>query len=70
MSTKGSASNLQEAMKNLSVAWQQVKEEWSDAKSMEFEEKYIESLPRDVSQAIEAMEEVDTLLKKVRRDCE
>ena len=70
MSTKGSASNLQEAMKNFSIAWQQVKEEWRDAKSMEFEEKYIESLPRDVSQAIEAMEEVDTLLKKVRRDCE
>lgn len=70
MSTKGSASNLQEAMKNLAVAWQQVKEEWRDAKSMEFEEKYIESLPRDVSQAIEAMAEVDTLLRKVRRDCE
>ncbi len=70
MSTKGSASNLQEAMKSLFIAWAQVKEEWRDAKSLEFEEKYIESLPRDVSQAIEAMEEVDTLLKKVRRDCE
>ena len=70
MSTKGSASNLQEAMKNLSIAWAQVKEDWRDAKSIEFEEKYIESLPRDVSQAIEAMEEVDTLLRKVRRDCE
>ena len=70
MSTKGSASNLQEAMKNLAVAWAQVKEEWRDAKSIEFEEKYIENLPRDVSQAIEAMQEVATLLKKVRRDCE
>ncbi len=70
MSTKGSASNLQEAMKNLSAAWHQVKEEWRDAKSFEFEQKYIESLPRDVAQAIGAMEEVDALLKKVRRDCE
>lgn len=70
MSTKGSASNLQEAMKNLTVAWQQAKEEWRDAKSNEFEQKYIESLPRDVLQAIEAMQEVDTLLKKARRDCE
>lgn len=70
MSTKGSASNLQEAMKNLSAAWHQVKEEWRDAKSVEFEQKYIESLPRDVAQAIGAMEEVDALLKKVRRDCE
>ena len=57
-------------MKNLSIAWAQVKEDWRDAKSIEFEEKYIESLPRDVSHAIEAMEEVDTLLRKVRRDCE
>ena len=70
MSTRGSASNLQEAMKNLSIARAQVKEDGRDANSMEFEEKYIESLPRDVSLAIEAMQEVGALLKIIRRDCE
>ncbi len=70
MSTKGSASNLIQAMKNLSAEWQRLKEVWRDGKSVEFEQKYLDNLPGDVSQAIESMEEVDALLKKVRGDCE
>ena len=70
MSTKGSAANLIQAMKDLTVEWQQTKAEWRDVKSVDFERKYLENLPTDVARAIEAMEEVDVLLKKVRRDCE
>ena len=70
MSTKGSAANLIQAMKDLTIEWQQTKAEWRDVKSVDFERKYLENLPTDVARAIEAMEEVDVLLKKVRRDCE
>lgn len=70
MKTKGSASNLIQATKNLTAEWQRVKEVWRDGKSVEFEQKYLENLPGDVAKAIEAMEEVDLLLKKVRGDCE
>lgn len=70
MSTQGSAANLIQAMKDLSVQWQQTKEEWRDGKSIEFEGKYLENLPAELKRATEAMEEVNTLLKKVRRDCE
>jgi len=70
MSTKGSGSNLAQAIKDLSNAWQQTKSYWHDAKSQEFERKYIEILPGHVTQAMAVIEELDLLLNKVRSDCE
>ena len=70
MSTKGSGSNLAQAVKDLSNAWDQTKSFWHDAKSLEFEQKYIEVLPGHVTHAMSVIEEIDLLLKKVRRDCE
>ena len=70
MSTQGSAGNLSGALKELAVRWQETKAHWHDVKSQEFERKYLEALPNDVSRALSVMEEIGTLLKKVRHDCE
>ena len=70
MSTKGSGSNLAQAVKNLTNSWQQTQSSWRDAKSQEFERKYIEPLPAYVTQAMAAIEELDALLNKIRSDCE
>jgi hypothetical protein len=70
MSTKGSGANLVQAVKDLSNAWQHTKSSWHDAKSQEFERKYIEILPSQVSQAMAVIEELDLLLNKIRRECE
>jgi hypothetical protein len=70
VSTKGSGANLAQAVKDLNNAWQQTKSSWNDVKSQEFERKYIEVLPGHVTQALAVMEELDLLLKKIRRDCE
>lgn len=70
MSTRVSASNLANAVRDLSVEWQQTKNYWRDVKSKEFEAKYLEQLPNQVSQAKTAMEEIDAFLRKVRNDCE
>lgn len=70
MSTRVSASNLANAVRDLSVTWQQTKTYWRDTKSKEFEEKYFEHLPQQVSQARTAMEEIDAFLRKVKNDCE
>jgi hypothetical protein len=70
MSTRVSAANLIQAMKDLSVEWQQAKEHWRDAKSHEFERHYLEPLPREIARATTAIEEIDALLRKVRSDCE
>jgi hypothetical protein len=70
MSTKGSASNLIQAVKDLSNQWEQTKSHWRDVKSQEFERKYIEELPGHAARATAVMEEIDALLRKVRSDCE
>ncbi len=70
MSAKGSGSNLAQAVKDLNNAWEQTKSYWNDAKSREFERKYIEVLPGHVTQAMTVIEELDLLLAKIRSDCE
>ena len=70
MSTKGSASNLVQAVKELSIEWQITKDYWRDVKSREFEENYIGPLPDYMIRALSVMEELDVILRKVRKDCE
>ena len=70
MSTKGNASALIQAVKDLNNEWQETKTYWHDVKSQEFERKYLEDLPGHVARATAVMEELDVLLRKVRSDCE
>lgn len=70
MSVATSANNLHEAVKKLTAAWQQTREQWRDAKALEFAEKYLDHLPNDVARAMAVISEIEVLLKKVRNDCE
>lgn len=70
MSSRVSASNLTQAVRELLASWERAKIHWRDAKSQEFEARFLEKLPHDVAQARTAMEELDVLLRKVRNDCE
>ena len=70
MNVAGSASNLNEAYKELLAAWDHTRDHWRDAKAAEFGEKYIESLPVDIAKAISAMGDIDKILKKIRTACE
>jgi hypothetical protein len=54
----------------LSGQWQQTKNSWRDAKSREFEHRYMEELLVRVDRAIGVMEKLDEILAKVRKDCE
>jgi hypothetical protein len=70
MSTKTSGSNLAQAVKEFIVHWQDTRTYWRDAKSAEFEHKYLEKLPNYVQITRNVMEEMDVLLSKLKRDCE
>lgn len=70
MSTQITASTLVLALKELSRDWEYTKSHWNDAQSRDFEEKYLEELPHHVARVAAVMEEINTLLKKVRSDCE
>ena len=56
--------------KELWNQWQQTKQYWKDAKSEEFEHKYLEELVASVDKTVMVIEQLDKLLSKIRRDCE
>ena len=70
MNPRSSAANLAQAAKDLSLEWQQAKAHWRDVKSIQFEKDYLDQIPQQFARAITAMEEIETLLRKVRSDCE
>ena len=70
MNTRISAANLTQAMKELSLKWQQTRADWRDTKAVEFDDRYLEVLPQHVARATAAIEEIETLLNQVRHDCE
>jgi hypothetical protein len=70
MSAAGSKSRLVSAAKELSVKWADTKNYWRDEKSLEFERKYLQELFISVDRAVNVIEKLDELLKKVRSDCE
>lgn len=70
MSLKGCASTLGQASRQLSAEWQDLHDYWRDEKAREFEEKYLAPLPTLVRKSVEAMEELERVLRKVKADCE
>lgn len=64
------ASRLAMVTKDLLIQWQQTRENWPDAKSLEFERKYLEELKAGVDTAVIIIEQLDKLLTKIRKDCE
>jgi hypothetical protein len=49
--------------------WQQAKYHWRDAKSQEFEEKYLAELVASVEKTVGIIEELDKLITRIKRDC-
>ena len=67
---KGSANKLSAITRELWSQWQQTKSCWKDARSQEFEKKYLEELVSSVDRAVTSIDQLDKLVTKVRKDCE
>ncbi|MEM7697695.1 MAG: hypothetical protein AAF236_04745 [Verrucomicrobiota bacterium] len=50
--------------------WQETQESWRDAKAREFNETYMQPLFDEVDNAVTAIEDLEKILKKLRKDCE
>lgn len=70
MSVVIASARLMQATKDLMLEWERTAERWQDAKSREFQEAYLKELPQHILRATEAIEEIHTLLRKVKADCE
>ena len=70
MSMSGSRGRLAAITNELSVQWKETKTYWRDAKSQEFENRFLQELFVSVDRSVTVIEKLDELLKKVRSDCE
>ena len=67
---KASRSRLEAITKELRLQWQQTKEHWTDAKSLEFEQRFLQELFVSVDRSVSAIEQLDKLITKIKKDCE
>lgn len=70
MNLRGSSANLAQAVKDLSIRWEETGKHWRDVKSQQFEKDYLENLPNVAARAASVIEEIDQILRKIKKDCE
>jgi hypothetical protein len=70
MSINASAGRIAALTRDLETKWHQTRDLWTDQRSREFEQKYIQELVSSVNSMVACAVELDKILSKVRRDCE
>ena len=70
MSVSGQRTRLMGITKELALRWEETKTHWRDAKSEEFERRYLQELVARMDKTVAVMSKLDELLNKVRNDCE
>jgi len=70
MSLSGSKNRLVAITKELSNRWDETKNYWRDAKSQEFDQRYMTELFANVDKTVTVMDKLNELLTKVKNDCE
>jgi hypothetical protein len=70
MNLSGTKNRLAALTKELAVQWDETKNHWWDAKTREFERRYIAELLVNVDRTVMAIEQLNEVLNKVRKDCE
>jgi len=66
----GSNNRLSGLTKQLRAEWEQTKQYWNDAKSQEFEQRFLNELNACVNQTIANIDTLERVITKVRHDCE
>lgn len=66
----GAQNRLMSLTKELQVEWLNTKQYWNDAKSLEFEKRYLSELVAAVNHALTNIDTLERLLAKIRTDCE
>lgn len=56
--------------KELSANWHRTLEYWKDEKSISFQKEYLEDLFDAVDTAVKATDELDSLIARIRKECE
>ena len=70
MNLSGNKGRLTGLTREISLRWSETKEHWRDARSEEFDRRFMQELNASVSRTVMIVDKLDELLKKVRSDCE
>jgi hypothetical protein len=70
MNLSGSRGRLTGLTRDILLSWEETKAHWHDAKSEEFEKRFMAELAAHSSRVVSVMEELDKVLHKARSDCE
>jgi len=70
MNLSGNKSRVTGLTKEISFRWAAAREHWRDAKSEEFQHRFMQHLFPRTNQAVAAIERLDELLKRIRKECE
>ena len=70
MSITVGQSQMQDALKELLMKWDRVKEQWADEKAKEFEKEYLDPLKPKVRATLSGLERVGEAISAARRECE
>ena len=65
-----SKNRLMGLTKELRADWEQTRQYWSDAKSLEFEKRFLAELMAGVNQAVTNIDALERVISQVRSDCE
>lgn len=70
MSLADSRARLVALTRDLATRWDQTRDHWNDAKRSEFERQFLLPLFAAVDKAATALEQLDEVTVKARKDCE
>jgi hypothetical protein len=70
MNLSGNKGRLVGLTREISLRWAETQEHWRDARSEEFDRRFMAELSASVNRTVLIVEKLDELLKKVRSDCE
>ena len=70
MSLGSSRTRLMGALKELQVRWDRAKSTWDDPQSRDFESRHLVPLEPTIRHAVTAMEKMEAILARARRECE
>jgi predicted ATPase len=66
----GSKSRVAGVAKDISLKWTETKNHWHDARSAEFDQRYMQEFFLGVEKTVTIIEKLDEILRKVQHDCE
>lgn len=70
MNLNSNKSRLTALTKEIASQWANTRPHWRDQRAADFERRFIQELFPRVSQAMTALEKMDELFKRIRKDCE